>query len=185
MKPVHDLTATSSMTLANKITITRIVLIPVFVIGLLQGARLWPLAIFLLSALTDALDGAVARRRGERTVLGSYLDPVADKLLLVSTYLTLVHLSYLPMWMFVVVFSRDLLIVIGWSIIYILTQNATISPRWTGKATTLTQMAAVIAVLVPGLAPVAPYALWTMVAVTTVSTVDYVWLGARRLSELG
>src|SRR5687768_10261011 len=103
------------MTLANKITLVRIVLIPVIIIGLLQGTPFWPDVFFILSVVTDVLDGFVARRRGERTVLGSFLDPVADKLLLVSVYLTLAHLRQLPLWAFVVVFSRDLLIFLGWN----------------------------------------------------------------------
>jgi cardiolipin synthase len=173
------------MTLANQITIARIVLIPVFVIGLLQRAVVWPLLIFLFSAATDVLDGFIARRRGERTVLGSFLDPVADKLLLVSSFLTLAHLGLVPMWVFVVVFSRDFLILVGWNIIYILTQNARLTPRWPGKSTTFLQMLSVILLLVlPGSAS-AHAVVWLMVAATAVSTVDYVWVGAKRLSELG
>ena len=173
------------MTLANKITILRLVLTPVLVIGLLQGSELWPLVIFVLSAITDVLDGAAARWRGERSLLGSFLDPLADKLLIVSTTLTLAHLGRLPMWVFVVIFSRDLLIFLGWNIIYILTQNFSITPRWPGKATTLLQMASIVTLLVGPLQPFSPYVLWAMIGLTAVSTVDYVWVGAKRLSEIG
>ncbi len=174
------------MTLANKITILRIVLVPVFIIGLLLESQRWPLIIFAFSALTDVLDGAVARKRGERTVLGSFLDPTADKLLLVGAYLTLAHMRLVPMWVFVVVFSRDLLIVLGWNIIYILTHNREITPRWLGKGTTFLQMATVIMLLLgPLTQTVAPVFVWAMVLVTTASTIDYVWVGAKKLSALG
>lgn len=172
------------MTLANKITIARILLIPVFIIGLLENARGWPVVIFILSSLTDVLDGAAARWRKEKTVLGSFLDPVADKLLIVSTYLTLSHLRLIPMWVFVVVFSRDLLILIGWNIIYVLTQNASLTPRWLGKSTTLLEMLTVIVLLIPPLRTGLPFFLWTMVVVTAASTADYIWVGAKKLNEL-
>lgn len=176
---------TRAMTLANKISVLRIVLIPVVIIGLLQGAPVWPVVIFVLSAFTDVLDGVAARRRGEKTVLGSYLDPLADKLLLISTYLTLAHLRMVPMWVFVVIFARDLLIFLGWNIIYILTQNSKPAPRWPGKVSTFLQMTTVVILLIPFLEPIAPVFLWATVAVTVISTLDYIWLGATRLNELG
>jgi cardiolipin synthase (CMP-forming) len=173
------------MTLANRITILRIVLVPVLVIGLLQGAEVWPAILFIFSAFTDVMDGAAARWRQERTTLGSYLDPLADKLLLVSTFLVLAHRQMIPMWVFVVIFSRDLLIFIGWNIIYILTQNSKPAPRLLGKLSTFCQMAAIATILVGPLRPVHPVFLWIMIAVTAASAVDYVWVGAKRLHQLG
>lgn len=173
------------MTLANKITIARIVLIPPILVGFLLRAPVWPVALFVLSALSDVLDGAVARLRGERTPLGSLLDPIADKLLLISSFMALVHLDLVPVWAFVVVFSRDLLVFLGWGVIYILTRSAAITPRWLGKFSTLTQMLSVIALLAPPLAPLREPLLWTMLALTSLSTLDYVWVGAKRLNQLG
>jgi len=174
-----------AMTLANKITLVRLVLIPVIVIGLLMGAPLWPTLLFILSALTDVLDGLVARRLGQKTVLGSYLDPLADKLFLVFVYFTLAYLGKTPVWVFVVIFARDLLIFLGWNIIYILTQNSTPAPRWLGKASTLLQMSTVVVLLAEPLAPLRPYFVGAMIAVTVASMIDYVWVGAKRLSEIG
>jgi cardiolipin synthase len=173
------------MTLANKITIFRIVLTPLIVIGLLQNSPVWPLSLFILSAVSDSLDGAAARFRNERTRLGTFLDPLADKLLLVSSFLTLAHLREVPMWVFVVTFSRDLMILLGWTVIYILTQTSTPTPRWTGKMCTFFQMLTIAAVLVPAFRPYTPYVLWPMIAMTVVSALDYVALGVRRLSEVG
>ncbi len=173
------------MTLANKITLLRIILVPVFIIGLVEGAVVWPLTLFIFCALTDALDGAVARRRNQRTVLGTFLDPVADKLLLNAAFLVLAYQGRVPAWVFVVVFSRDLLILLGWNIIYVLTRNSAVEPRWPGKSTTLAQMLAVVALLAPALTPVRAFFTGVMTLLTAVSTVDYVWVGGRRLNQLG
>ena len=168
-----------------RITIVRLLLTPLLVILLLRGERLWPLYIFILAALSDVLDGAVARWRGEQTTLGKFLDPIADKLLLSSSFLVLVHLGRVPMWVFIVVFSRDLMILLGWNVITILTGNYVVHPRWLGKATTLMQMTTVMAALAfPGQTWPAAM-LWPMVFVTILSTADYVWVGSKTLGELG
>jgi cardiolipin synthase len=172
------------MTLANKITLLRIVLIPVFIIGLLEGADPWPLYVFLFCVLTDFLDGFVARMRRQKTTLGTFLDPLADKLLLNAAFLVLAFQDRVPGWVFVTVFSRDLLILLGWNLLFVLTRSSTINPRWLGKSTTAAQMICVAVHLLP----VAPPALFAvtgiMAAVTVLSTFDYVWLGGRRLNQL-
>lgn len=173
------------MTLANKITLLRILLVPVFVITLLYGPPVPALALFVFLALTDVLDGALARRLNQRTTLGTFLDPVADKLLLGATFLILSVQGKIPTWVFVVVFSRDLLILLGWNLIYILTKTSTVEPRWLGKSTTAVQMAAVSVLLLPALEPAAFAVTMLMVLVTAASTVDYVWLGGKKLNQLG
>jgi cardiolipin synthase len=173
------------MTLANKITILRVLLIPPLVIGLLLDAPVWPAVIFLFSMLTDVLDGMAARLRGERTQLGVFLDPMADKLLLSATYLTLSYLHKIPLWAFVVVFSRDLLIVLGWSVIYILMKSSVIVPRWLGKVTTFTQMATLLCVMVGVPSKIVDPLFWSMITLTVASTIDYVSIGARRLGQFG
>src|SRR5258708_2811060 len=87
-----------TMTLASKITVLRIIAIPFFVIALFEHAILWAQVIFCLSVFSDALDGAIARLRRERTPLGAFLDPVADKLLLVVTYIVFSNLGWIPLW---------------------------------------------------------------------------------------
>ena len=117
------------MTLANKITIGRIILIPVFIIALLQGLWPWPVIIFTATVVTDALDGFIARYKKQATPLGSFLDPMADKLLMFSAYLSCAYLEIVPLWIFIVILSRDLLIVIGWGIIYMLTGSELVLVR--------------------------------------------------------
>lgn len=173
------------MTLANKITVLRILAIPLFVITLLNNHPFWPQIIFIVSVASDALDGAIARMRGERTALGSFLDPLADKLLLVVSYMLMTHLGWIPLWVFIVVFSRDLLTVLGWIVTYILTGNSSITPRPLGKATTVFQMAVVLAYLFHFPAGFCKGLALTMIAIAVASLFDYIWVGNRRLAHLG
>jgi cardiolipin synthase len=172
------------MTLASKITVLRIIAIPLLIIALFEHRLGWARAIFLLSVFSDALDGSIARLRGERTPLGAFLDPLADKLLLVGTYITFSALGIIPLWVFIAVLSRDLLIVLGWAVVYILTGNSKIQPRPLGKITTALQMALVVATLFP--VPLFMYhaCLYAMIAATILSAGDYVWLGNKRLGAL-
>ena len=140
------------MTLANRITILRIALIPVFVVLYLQQAdyphlKNWTLAVFAFAIFTDMMDGIAARMRKEKTPLGSFLDPLADKILLTASFILFTHTGKIGLWVFVVIFSRDLIIVLGWTIIYILTSSSTIAPRPLGKLCTFLQMLASIALL--------------------------------------
>jgi len=134
---------------------------------------------------TDLLDGFAARRRGERTRLGAFLDPMADKLLLTSVFLSLTYLHQIPVWVFVAIFSRDVLIVLGWSVIFILTGSSTVQPRPLGKATTAAQMITALAVIVQAPAIATIVLLWIMIALTVISAVDYVRTGEKRLGEWG
>jgi CDP-diacylglycerol--glycerol-3-phosphate 3-phosphatidyltransferase len=137
------------MTLANKITLLRIVLIPLFAIGLLSGGGWGTLGLFVFLALTDTLDGFAARARNQRTVLGTFLDPLADKLLLGATFLILAHQGRVPTWAFVLVFSRDLAILLGWTLLHILAATSAVEPRCLGKASTVVQMLTVVIFLSP------------------------------------
>lgn len=175
------------MTLANKISILRILLIPIFVILLLLGKQnaslnLWAIGLFTFATVTDFLDGLAARMRRERTKLGMFLDPLADKLLIAATYITFVRIEKIPEWVFVVVFSRDLIIFLGWIIIFILTTKSEIHPRSLGKASTVLQMIHIFMILL-NFPLLSTYALWAMVTSCAVSTVDYILYGAKRLGQ--
>ncbi len=171
------------MTLANKITVLRIISIPIIVVLLLTNHRHTAIGFLIFSFLTDALDGWIARRRGEQTKLGAFLDPMADKLLLSSLFLTLTFMRGVPIWIFVVVFSRDLLIVLGWSVIYILTRSFKITPRPLGKLTTSVQMLAAFLVIVKANTYAQFISLWAVVIITAISTIDYVIVGEKLLGE--
>lgn len=168
------------MTLANKITVVRILLVPPIVIGLLEGQTTWVYVLLALCIASDFFDGLMARRMGERTKLGAFLDPLADKLLLISVFMTLAYMHVVPMWTFVVVFSRDLLIVLGWVVIFILTGSSAIEPRPLGKITTGIQMTTALCCLM-NLDMFIRFLLWTTVAVTVASAIDYVIIGEKKL----
>ncbi len=172
------------MTLASKITVLRIMAIPFFVIALLEHYIVCAQVIFCASVFSDALDGAIARLRGERTPLGAFLDPLADKLLLVVTYVLFSYLNWIPLWVFVAVISRDLIIILGWTVVYILTNNSKIQPRPLGKITTVLQMAVAVARLFNIGDPLYHGLLHLMIAGTIVSAIDYVWIGNKRLGAL-
>src|SRR3989304_6796381 len=136
------------MNLANSLTILRILMAPV--ISILLVYRYWRLglAIFVLAGITDALDGFIARSRAQGTDLGMILDPLADKLLLFATFMTLVYLHQIPQWLFIIAVSRDLIVVGGFMVIYIVKGKATVSVSWIGKITTGLQMLTVLVTLI-------------------------------------
>ena len=105
------------MNIPNFLTLFRIILVPAFVIFLIQSEYDKALIVFVVAGLTDALDGTLARLLKCQTILGAYLDPIADKLLLVTSYATLAILGIIPAWLSVLVISRDIIILIGIAII--------------------------------------------------------------------
>lgn len=144
------------MTTANKVTIVRILLVPVFIAQVLYYAaegvewhRLAAVLIFGLAALSDGVDGYLARRYGQRSELGAILDPLADKLLLVSGIVLLSlnnapHLPRLPLWLAVTVLSRDALLVLGLAVIHYSCGKVRVRPIWVGKVATVLQMSCVL-----------------------------------------
>lgn len=146
------------MTVANQITITRILLIPVFVLfciyygksveeGAPQEWQRWAAILtFLVASVTDGLDGWVARRFGQRSRLGAILDPIADKGLLLTAIITLSLSKWtyaFPLWFPVLVIARDAVILTGCAVLFQLDHKLEVRPAWTGKAATATQMAAI------------------------------------------
>jgi cardiolipin synthase len=126
---------------ANQLTLSRIVLIPAFVILLIYGYRGWALVVFMVAGLTDMLDGLIARMTGEKTVLGAWLDPMADKLLLVTMFVMLTLPSIgqpnrLPLWFTVLVISRDIAIVATVAVVNLAIGPRTFRPSMFGKVAT-------------------------------------------------
>lgn len=174
------------MTLANRITILRIVLIPVFATLYLQEAnypalKYWTLGVFAFAILTDLLDGLAARMRKEKTQLGSFLDPLADKLLLISTFGLLAYSERFPLWVLVIFLSRDMIILLGWTILYILTSSSNVAPRFLGKLCTFSQMTCSIAFLFPVVDDISKWILRVTILFTVLSTIDYILVGSKRL----
>ncbi len=172
--------------LPNSLTVLRILLIPVFVGLLLYEHYDSALITLLIAALTDVLDGMAARMTNQRTRLGEYLDPLADKLLLMSAIITLSVLDFIPIWAVIVVVSRDAILLTGTVVANLAETDIGISPTALGKGTTFVQICYVIAVMlhVTRQLPVFlvdPF-LWGMVALTLGSGVHYLYRGIRYIN---
>jgi len=136
------------MNLPNYITLVRIVLIPFFINLMIYGYYRSALAVFAAACVTDALDGLIARVTNSITELGALLDPIADKLLILSAFVTLALLGMLPVWLVIIVVSRDVILVLGSLVIYFLRHELRARPSFIGKATTVLQLLVVILSLV-------------------------------------
>jgi CDP-diacylglycerol--glycerol-3-phosphate 3-phosphatidyltransferase len=194
------------MTTANKITVVRILMIPVFVTlaiyygeSIQEGSpqdwmRFMAITVFLLAALSDGLDGYVARRYNQRSSLGVILDPIADKGLLLSGIITLSisnwsqvdpHYGKFPAWFPVLVITRDVVILIGSAVLHILNGTVRVRPSWTGKVATVLQMAAIAWVMLQMRIPPLIYVVFAAGLFTLISGMVYVRDGVRQLSAQG
>jgi len=184
------------MTFANQLTLARILLIPVFVLfavyygdGVAHGhpqewQRLAAVAVFLVASITDAFDGWVARKFGQQSRLGTVLDPIADKGLLLSAIITLSvsHWTYaLPLWFPVLVIARDAVILVGCAVLRFFTDHLEIHPNRVGKAATALQMAAVAWIMLQ--IPQSAWIVWLAGGFTLISGLAYVYRGAMQLTR--
>ena len=190
------------LTLATKVTICRLMGVPVFIalliyylIGLRAGEDIWlermaALAVFVVVALTDALDGYLARSRNEVTDLGRMLDPIADKALLLSGLILLTQPSlpalapHIPVWFTTLVISRDVVLILGSLLVHELAGNVTVQPRVSGKLATFFQMATIIWVLIGGAERQFNWFVGTAAVLTAISWIQYVVDGARQLAHV-
>jgi len=131
------------MNLPNILSLLRIILVPVIVIFLIQGSYAKALIVFVIAGLTDALDGALARLLNKQTKLGSFLDPLADKILLSTSFIALAIFSLIPSWLAVIVISRDFIILLGLAILSMMSVTYEIKPIFVSKVTTTLQIAMV------------------------------------------
>jgi cardiolipin synthase len=170
----------------NLLTLMRICLAPFLVAAILEGEYRLGFILFVVAGLTDALDGALARILKQRSMLGHYLDPVADKLLLSTLFLVLLHKGLMPVTVTVLVFGRDVGILLVAALLYMAVGRREFHPSVFGKANTLAQIAAVSAVLLQQLTS----AYWVYVArkvaldatmvLTVASGLHYAWIVSRR-----
>ena len=177
------------LTLANQLTILRIVLTPAFVLFVVYEYLGAALATFLVAGVTDALDGLIARWTGQRTSLGAWLDPMADKFLLVTTFIILTLpwiplTNHLPLWLTVLVISRDIVIVGVVAIVNLAVGPRTFRPSLWGKMTTATFIVTSVVVMFynwrrESSLVIAAF-VWASLALTVVSSADY-FLKLRKL----
>jgi cardiolipin synthase len=175
------------MNLPNALTLIRILLIPLFVILLISKSFHGALITFAIAGITDALDGFLARIWHQRTDLGSYLDPIADKLLLASAFITLAILGIVPYWLTVIVMSRDILIATGFWVLTMTDHKPTIKPRYTSKVTTVFQILTIIwallCVLHLGFGSLFPILIRLTAFFTILSGIHYIYIGNKLLAE--
>ena len=177
-----------NLTLANQLTILRIMLIPAFVLLLVDGRLGAALLVFAFAGITDALDGLIARKAGQRTSLGAWLDPMADKLLALSTFIVLTVpwlglANPLPIWLTVLIISRDVVIVGTVAIVNLAIGPKTFRPSLFGKIATATyMMTAVVAMFYNYLgyhSLVVDTFVYASLAITLISSLHYIYHAAR------
>ena len=177
------------LTVANQLTFLRILLIPLFALLIAYGYPGAALIVFTVAGITDALDGLIARRADQRTSLGAWLDPMADKLLLVTTFIVLTLPSipmanHLPLWLTVLVISRDVVIVGVVAVVSLAVGPRTFRPSMWGKMATATFIATSVVVMFfnwrrqPSV--MVDLFVWVSLALTVISSADY-FLKLRRL----
>ncbi len=173
--------------LPNLFTFIRVLLAPVIVLSILRRRAFDALAIFSIAAATDSIDGYLARHFGAATPTGAFLDPIADKLLMASVYLALASMRSVPWWLVVLIFSRDILILLASGIALRVTRLRAFPPSVWGKASTFFQiMAAVFAMGRDAfgggfLSAVAGGLVWAAAAMTVWSGIHYGWRGVHLL----
>jgi cardiolipin synthase (CMP-forming) len=172
----------------NLLTLLRICLAPFLVSAILDDRFGLSFGLFVAAGLTDALDGALARWLKQRTVLGQYLDPVADKLLLSTLFLVLTYKKLIPVTITALVFGRDVGILLVCAILYAAVGRREFLPSPVGKANTVAQVTAVAVVLLHQISAakwviaLRVVALDATVALTVASGLHYAWLVTRRMS---
>jgi cardiolipin synthase (CMP-forming) len=174
----------------NQLTLLRMVFLPFIVIKLVEGHYRSALILFILAGFSDGLDGFLARGLGQQTVLGQYLDPIADKLLLSTVFLVLSILHRIPWKFTIVVFSRDVSILAASAVLYAIAGLRDFRPSIFGKANTFAQVAAVFFVLLFAIDPsrwigiTRLTCLRAVFAFTIISALHYVYLVGRRLRAI-
>jgi cardiolipin synthase (CMP-forming) len=167
---------------ANQLTLARMLLIPAFVILLIYGYRGWALVVFMTAGLTDMLDGLIARMTGEKTVLGAWLDPMADKLLIVATVVVLTMpglglINKLPVWLTILVISRDLLIVLTVAVINLAVGRREFRPSIYGKIATATYILTCVIIMyfnyLERTSPLVTLGIYASAAITLISGFHY------------
>jgi len=175
------------MNAANKLTILRLLMIPVFVALVLHRQFNIAVWVFIAAAITDALDGFVARTFNMKTEFGTMIDPLADKLLIISAFICLVFVNniapetLIPAYVPVVVIARDVLLIFGVAIVYVLRGRIEIKPSFLGKFTTFFQMLSIIFILLNF--HYIKLLLNIMVIFTISSTIEYIFIGNSLLNE--
>lgn len=179
-------------TIANQVTLLRMLLVPAFVLLVVYGYFGWALITFIVAGATDAFDGLIARLSGQKTTLGAWLDPAADKLLLVTTFivLTLPNLGLVnrvPLWLTVLIIFRDAGIVLTVAIVSLAVGPRSFKPSFLGKAATALFIVTCVVVMyfnyLGQRSPLVDVFIWVSLAITLASMIDYVFRIAKIINQ--
>jgi cardiolipin synthase len=191
-KSYDEVAMTSVLTVANLLTVLRLILIPVFVTALYYDRFVWALVVFLIAAVTDVLDGIVARSFNQKTQLGAILDPMADKLLLVTAFITLSLPRFtltdpIPFWLTATAISRDVFIVLGAAVINMTTGFSRFRPSIPGKVNTFVQIVMIVFFLTANafhrLTEYLPVAYYLTLGMAIFSGLHYIYHANKLMSE--
>ncbi|MDD5167544.1 MAG: CDP-alcohol phosphatidyltransferase family protein [Syntrophales bacterium] len=178
------------MNIPNALTMMRIIFVPVIIILLMQGSYTKALILFVLSGITDGLDGFLARFLNQQTTLGAYLDPIADKALIMSCFITLSIKQVVPGWLTVIVISRDCIILVGISVLVLMSVHFEVRPSVVSKITTLFQLLTVFVALLARSIIIPPSQGWILYLVfgltalfTAISGFHYLFRGIRLMNR--
>jgi len=177
----------TTINIPNILTLVRILLTPLLIIFLLKKLFTMALLVFAMAGISDALDGFIARYFNQRTVLGAHLDPLADKLLLLSSYISLAVLKIIPGWLAVIVIARDVIIILGIAVLTITDKPLKIKPSTISKCTTAIQLVTIFFVLLrPDVTHFGTFQIslfWTTAILTIASGLHYIYIGMNQLQE--
>ena len=178
------------MTVPNFITIARLIGVPLIVWLMIADRFVEATILFVIAGISDGVDGFIAKRFGAASELGAYLDPVADKALLVSVFCTLGFKGALPAWLIVLVVSRDLFIIGGMLLAYVLTNPMAVRPLWVSKINTVAQLVLIVFVLAERIGielfrPVFDVTVLAVAALTVASAGAYVIEWVRHMAGSG
>lgn len=172
---------------SNQLTLLRLVFIPFMILSILYGQYRTAFVLVLIAGISDGMDGLLARRLGQQTTLGTYLDPIADKLLLNSAFVALGAVQQIPLWLVILVLSRDVIILATALVMILTTSRRVFPPSVYGKLHTAAQVATVLLTLIALLAPTELFqslqqmGIYCSAAFTVASGLQYAWVTGEKL----
>lgn len=177
------MTQSRIMNLPNSFTMLRIIIIPLFITSIVYKRYDYSLYLFVFAALTDMLDGLIARLTNQKTALGTFLDPLADKFLLVTSFILFSANGWVPTWLTITVISRDVIVLIGWVLIYLITNNSDVIPTVTGKTAIAMQLVLLCYILfdinIPSLPDIHFILIYITAGITIISGLHYIYRGLK------
>ncbi|MCL5061796.1 MAG: CDP-alcohol phosphatidyltransferase family protein [Nitrospirae bacterium] len=177
----------SVVNIPNIITFIRIVIIPAFVTALIYKRYDYALLLFIIAAVSDTLDGLMARVTKQKTKLGAFLDPLADKSLLVTSFILFSVYDWVPTWLTITVISRDVIVTLGWFLLYLTSHSIKVEPSLIGKAAIASQLILIAYTLLSinfnNIPRPDNWMFWIVAVLTTVSGLQYIYRGLKQASE--